>query len=93
MPRDVSPELRRALKHLRLGRLEPLLPERLRLARERNIDPAEFLLLLLSDEVQRRANQRHAMRAKKASGESSSVGLVQSPHVVVRLPVAKEPVT
>jgi DNA replication protein DnaC len=66
MHRDVSPELKRALKGLSLGKLLPVLPERLRIARERNLDPEDVLVTLLTDEINRRARERHAMRAKKA---------------------------
>jgi DNA replication protein DnaC len=66
MTRDVTPELKRAMKQLRLGRLLPVLPERLRAARERNIDPEDLLLTIFTDESQRRARQRHALRAKRA---------------------------
>lgn len=66
MQRDISPELKRAMKQLRLGKLLPLLPERLRMARERGLDPEEFLLTLLTDEIGRRMRQRHAVRAQGA---------------------------
>jgi DNA replication protein DnaC len=66
MRRELSPDLTRALKQLRLGMLLPVLPERLRMARERNLDPEDVLLTLLTDEIGRRARERHAMRAKKA---------------------------
>lgn len=61
---DLSPELKRAMKDLRLGQLLPTLPERLRIARERKLDPEDLLLTLLTDETQRRAQQRHRVRAK-----------------------------
>ncbi len=63
---DVSPELRSAMKSLRLGKLLPILPERLRIARERKLDPEDVLLSLFTDEIQRRDQQRHARRAKAA---------------------------
>lgn len=66
MPHDVSPELKRALKDLKLGKLLPLLPERLRMARERGLDPEDLLLTLMTDEVGRRVRQRHATRARAA---------------------------
>ena len=64
--RDLSTDLKRALKSLKLGKLLPVLPERLRQARDRKMDPEDVLLVVLSDEVQRRQRQRVAMRAKKA---------------------------
>lgn len=63
---DVSPDLRRALKSLRLGKLLPVLPERLRIARERKQDPEDLLLTLFTDEIERRNQQRHARRARAA---------------------------
>ena len=67
MPRrEVSRDVQRILKQLKLGKLLPLLAERLRQARERKLDPEDVLLLVLSDEVQRRDRQRVENRAKKA---------------------------
>jgi len=66
LPRELSPDLKRVLKQLRLGPLLPVLPERLRQARERTMDPEDVLLVVLSDEVQRRDRQRVAQRAKQA---------------------------
>lgn len=64
--RDLSADLVRVLKDLKLGKLLPALPERLRQARDRKMDPEDVLLVLLSDEVQRRRQQRTTMRAGKA---------------------------
>lgn len=64
--RELSADLRRVLGELKLGKLVDVLPERLRQARERQMDPEDTLLLVLSDEVQRRANQRLAVRADRA---------------------------
>lgn len=64
--RDLSPELKAALKQLRLGKVLPQLPERLRQARERKMDHEDLLLAVLSDEVQRRERQRFARKAKDA---------------------------
>ncbi len=72
-PRDLSNDLKRTLKELKLGQLLPVLPERLRQARDRNMDPEDVLLVVLSDEVQRRQRQRVAMRAKKAGLEPDLV--------------------
>jgi len=63
---DVSAELKRALRDLRLGRMRDTLPERLRMAREQGLDHEEFLLTVLTDETQRRAQQRHQVRAREA---------------------------
>lgn len=65
-PRELSKDLIRLLKELKLGKLIPTLPERLRLARERDMDPEDLLLALLSDEVQRRSTNRVAVRADRA---------------------------
>jgi DNA replication protein DnaC len=72
-PRDPSPELAQTLKALKLGKLLPLLPERLRQARERKMDPADVLVTILGDEVQRRARQRLANRAMKAGLDATRV--------------------
>lgn len=63
---ELSKDLVATLKHLRLGKLIPLLPERLRQARDRQMDPADVMQMVLSDEVQRRDRQRLANRAMKA---------------------------
>lgn len=64
--RELSKDLIRVLKELKLGQLIPTLPERLRLARERGMDIEDLLTQLLTDEVQRRGNNRVAQRALKA---------------------------
>lgn len=64
--RELSADLVRVLKQLKLGKLLPVLPERLRQARERGMDPEDVLLVVLSDEVQRRLRLRVANRASKA---------------------------
>jgi DNA replication protein DnaC len=65
-PRELSRDLVRVLKSLKLGKVLPTLPERLRQARERGLDPEDMLLLVLSDEVQRRDRNRIATRAQRA---------------------------
>jgi hypothetical protein len=62
--RDLHPDRTSTLKKLRLGKLLPVVPERLRQAREQAMEPEDFLLLLLSDEVGLR--QRLTNRAKVA---------------------------
>lgn len=71
--RDLSPDLKRVLKHLRLGKLLPLLPERLRQARDRQMDPEDLLLAVLSDEVQRRDRQRVTRKAQEAGLDAALV--------------------
>lgn len=74
MPRrELSRDLVAALKALRLGRLVPLLPERLRQVRDRGMDFEDALLIVLSDEVQRRDRNRLTARAKKAQLDPSLV--------------------
>jgi len=64
--RELSKDLVRVLKSLKLGRLTPVLPERLRQARERKMDPEDALLMILQDEVQRRQRVRLINRARRA---------------------------
>jgi DNA replication protein DnaC len=54
---SLEPDLVRLLKRLKLGALAPTLPDRLALARARQLDYAAFLTLLLADEVRRRDHQ------------------------------------
>lgn len=70
---DLTPALKRTLKELKLGKLIPVIPERLRQARERKMDPADVVLLILSDEVQRRQRQRFINRAKRAGLEPTLI--------------------
>jgi len=62
----VSPDLKRHLRALKLGQLTATLPERLALARQQKLPHADFLELLLSDEVTRRENGSAARRARAA---------------------------
>jgi len=62
----VSPDLKRHLRTLKLGQLLATLPDRLALARQQQLPPADFLELLLSDEVTRRENGSAARRARAA---------------------------
>ena len=71
--RELSADLVKVLKELKLGKLLPVLPERLRQARERSMDPEDVLLVVLSDEVQRRRRQRIALRSKRAGLEPELV--------------------
>jgi IstB-like ATP binding protein len=65
-PPMISPELKGLLRQVKLGRCLDTLPERLALARGRNLGHAEFLELVLSDEVTRRETTSAALRAKAA---------------------------
>lgn len=62
----VSPDLKRHLRALKLGQLTATLPERLTLARQQKLPHADFLELLLSDEVTRRENGSADRRARAA---------------------------
>jgi DNA replication protein DnaC len=66
----VSPDLRRHLATLKLGQLMATLPDRLVLARQQKLPHADFLELLLSDEVTRRENGSAARRARTAGLDS-----------------------
>lgn len=65
----ISAELRGLLRQLKLGRTTDTLPERLALARARGLGHAEFLELVLSDEVTRRETTSAALRARSAGLE------------------------
>ena len=67
----VSPELRGLLRRLKLGPVLDTLPERLVLARGRSMPHAEFLELVLADEVARRDRTSAARRAAVAGLDPS----------------------
>ena len=62
----VSPELKQLLRTLKLGKMLDTLPERLALARQQQLPHADFLELLLADEVTRRETNSAARRARAA---------------------------
>jgi hypothetical protein len=62
----LGPDLTATLRALKLGKLTATLPERLTLARQNNMPHADFLQLVLSDEVARREAGSIALRAKNA---------------------------
>ena len=62
----LGPDLKATLRALKLGKLTATLPERLTLARQDNMPHADFLQLVLSDEVARREAGSIALRAKNA---------------------------
>jgi DNA replication protein DnaC len=62
----VSPDLKHHLRTLKLGQLLSVLPDRLTLARQNNLPHADFLELLLADEVTRRENGSATRRARTA---------------------------
>ena len=53
---SITPELTATLRRLKLGQLIDTLPERLALAKSSKMSYAEFLQLLLADEVSRRGH-------------------------------------
>jgi DNA replication protein DnaC len=62
----VSAELKALLRRVKLGKALDTLPERLALAKSRTLGHAEFLELVLSDEVTRRETTSAALRARTA---------------------------
>ena len=62
----VSAELKTLLRNVKLGRMLDTLPERLALAKSHDLGYAEFLELVLADEVTRRETTSAALRARTA---------------------------
>jgi DNA replication protein DnaC len=62
----VSGELRATLRALKLGQMLTTLPERLTLARQQKMPHADFLQLILADEVTRRDAKSASLRARTA---------------------------
>jgi len=65
-PPGVDAELKTLLRKVKLGRCLDTLPERLALARTESLPHADFLTLLLSDEVERRDRSSAQLRARAA---------------------------
>ena len=59
------------LKRLQLGPMMATLPERIALARREQLDYASFLEIILSDEVNRRADRRIELRLQGAGFEET----------------------
>jgi DNA replication protein DnaC len=66
MTDPLSPELRAALKRLKLGRMLDTLPERIALARQQKMPHQDFLLLVLQDEAARRESLAATVRSQRA---------------------------
>lgn len=66
---EITPDLVRRLKRLRLGGLLPTLPDRAAHARQAKLSPLEFLELLLQDEIDRRNSQGLTLRLAAAGFE------------------------
>ena len=64
-------ELTPLLKRLQLGPMAATLPERIALARRDQLDYASFLEIILSDEVNRRADRRLELRLHNAGFEET----------------------
>src|SRR5258708_25020796 len=62
----ISGDLKQILRALKLGKLLDTLPERLSLARQQHLAHADFLELLLADEVTRRDANSASPRARAA---------------------------
>jgi DNA replication protein DnaC len=67
----ISAELKTVLRAVKLGRCLDTLPERLALAKARDMGHAEFLELVLSDEITRRETTSAAIRARAAGLDTS----------------------
>jgi len=67
----VSPDLRVTLRALKLGQMLDTLPERLTLARQQKMAHADFLELVLADEVTRREAKSASLRARAAGLDAS----------------------
>jgi len=65
-PDAVSPDLRQVLRALKLGQMLDTLPDRLTLARQQKMAHADFLELVLADEVTRRDAKSASLRARAA---------------------------
>ena len=67
----LTPELKGLLRRVKLGKSIDTLPERLTLARTSKLTHAEFLELVLADEVTRRDAQSSSLRARTAKLDAS----------------------
>ena len=67
----VGTDLRATLRALKLGQMTATLPERLALARQQHMTHADFLELVLADEVTRREARSAGLRARAAGLDPS----------------------
>jgi len=72
-PTIISPELKSAIKQLRLGKVLDTLPERIALAKKDDMPLEDFLLLLFTDEIERRRSTAAARRADEAGLDPTMV--------------------
>ena len=70
---EIAPELQQAIRKLRLTPMLATLPERLRQFRQKQVSTEDVLLILFSDEVQRRGQEATRKRATAAGLDSSMV--------------------
>jgi DNA replication protein DnaC len=66
---QIEPELKKVLKRLRLSGILATLPDRLAYCRKEKLDYAQFLELILSDEVERRDHKNITNRLRDAGFE------------------------
>lgn len=64
--KTVSPELRSAMKRLRLGKILDTLADRLALAEKEKMATEDFLQMIFSDEIERRNSSASSRRADEA---------------------------
>lgn len=69
---EITPDLVRRLKRLRLGGLVPTVPDRLTHARQQKLGYSEFLELLLQDEIDRRDSQGLTLRLVTAGFDEAA---------------------
>jgi DNA replication protein DnaC len=62
----ISPDLKDVMKKLRLGRMLPTLGDRITLAKKDDLPIEDFLLMVFTDEVERRHSSASARRADEA---------------------------
>ena len=66
----ISPDLKAALRRLKLSRMLDTLPERLTLARQQKMPHQDLLLLALSDEIARRDGRPAAQENRAARADA-----------------------
>jgi hypothetical protein len=69
----ISAELQRAMKKLSLGKILDALPQRIALAEKDAMPIDDFLLMVFTDEVERRREAASARRADQAGLDPSMV--------------------
>lgn len=70
---DISPDLKKLLRRLKLSPMLETMPERLVLARQQKLSHEQFLELVISDEVQRRDLLSTRTRARRAKLDPAMV--------------------